>query len=87
MRFKFIFGRINTVLNFMSPAVQAAWSPSGPSEIQTIAICAGSGDSVLGGVKADLFLTGEMSHHEILAANASGTHVFCCESQPFSFAC
>lgn len=62
----------------MSPTVQAAWSSTGPTEIQTIAICAGSGGSILGGVKADLYLTGEMSHHEILAANAAGTHVFCC---------
>ncbi|BGP03342.1 UPF0135 protein [Rhodotorula toruloides ATCC 204091] len=58
--------------------IQAAWSSSGPAEIRTIAICAGSGGSVLGGVKADLYLTGEMSHHEILAANAAGSHVFCC---------
>ncbi|BGP27527.1 NGG1p interacting factor 3, NIF3 [Rhodotorula toruloides] len=58
--------------------IQAAWSASGPPEIQTIAICAGSGGSVLGGVSADLYLTGEMSHHEVLAANAAGTHVICC---------
>ena len=45
------------------------------SEVQTIGICAGSGSSVLGGVKTHVWLTGEMSHHEILAANAAGTTV------------
>ncbi|KAJ3056953.1 hypothetical protein HK097_002331 [Rhizophlyctis rosea] len=47
--------------------------------ISTIAICAGSGASVLGGVKADLYLTGEMSHHEVLAAVASDANVILCE--------
>ena len=36
------------------------------SSVRTIAVCAGSGGSVLGGVKADLIVTGEMSHHEVL---------------------
>ncbi|BGP58137.1 hypothetical protein JCM8202_006161 [Rhodotorula sphaerocarpa] len=58
--------------------LQAAWSPTGVDEIQTVAICAGSGAGVLKGVPADLYLTGEMSHHDILAATAAGTHVFCC---------
>ena len=34
--------------------------------IQSIAVCAGSGASVLRNVKCDLVLTGEMSHHEVL---------------------
>jgi dinuclear metal center YbgI/SA1388 family protein len=36
------------------------------SMVSRVGVCAGSGASVLGGVKADLILTGEMSHHEIL---------------------
>lgn len=36
--------------------------------IQSVAVCAGSGSSVLRGTKADLWLTGEMSHHEVLDA-------------------
>jgi len=32
------------------------------SSIRTIAICAGSGGSMLGGKNADVYLTGEMSH-------------------------
>ncbi|PVU87977.1 hypothetical protein BB559_005780 [Furculomyces boomerangus] len=39
--------------------------------IQKIAICAGSGTSVIRNAKVDLFFTGEMSHHDILAANSS----------------
>ncbi len=45
---------------------------SAERDIKTIAICAGSGSSVLNGVAADLYLTGEMSHHEVLAAVSSG---------------
>ncbi|KAJ3333428.1 hypothetical protein HDU76_008239 [Blyttiomyces sp. JEL0837] len=47
--------------------------------VRTVAICAGSGSSVLAGVDADLFFTGEMSHHEVLAAIASGVGVVLCE--------
>uniref|UniRef100_A0A182SMY5 NIF3-like protein 1 n=1 Tax=Anopheles maculatus TaxID=74869 RepID=A0A182SMY5_9DIPT len=32
--------------------------------IRTYAVCAGSGASVLKGVQADMYITGEMSHHE-----------------------
>ncbi|CAJ0757667.1 1091_t:CDS:2 [Entrophospora sp. SA101] len=41
--------------------------------ISTIGICAGSGVSVLSPAKADLYFTGEMSHHEVLAALAKDT--------------
>ena len=44
-----------------------------------MAVCAGSGASVLCGVKVDLFLTGEMSHHEVLDAACKGTHVVLCD--------
>nr|XP_039250563.1 NIF3-like protein 1 [Styela clava] len=47
--------------------------------ISTIAICAGSGASVLTGVKADLYLTGEMSHHEVLEVTQKGGSVVLCE--------
>ena len=46
--------------------------------MQSVAICAGSGASVLSGVQADVYLTGEMSHHDILAAVARGTSVIVC---------
>jgi len=47
--------------------------------IKTIAVCAGSGGSLLKNVKADLYLSGEMSHHEVLDAVHNGTSVVLCE--------
>lgn len=49
------------------------------SQVQTVALCAGSGASVLCGIKADVYLTGEMSHHEVLDAISQGVHVILCE--------
>jgi len=46
--------------------------------VATVALCAGSGGSVLNGVDADVYFTGEMAHHEVLAAVASGRHVILC---------
>lgn len=46
--------------------------------IKTVAICAGSGSSVLGPVQADLYFTGEMGHHDVLAALAKNTSVILC---------
>lgn len=45
------------------------------SSVCSVAVCAGSGASVLNGVQADLYITGEMSHHEVLDAVAKGTSV------------
>lgn len=43
--------------------------------ISTIALCAGSGASLLKGIPADLYLTGEMLHHDVLEAVHNGAHV------------
>ncbi|XP_029954617.1 NIF3-like protein 1 [Salarias fasciatus] len=51
------------------------WGKTLESSVSTVAVCAGSGASVLSGVKADLYITGEMSHHEVLDAVAKGTSV------------
>lgn len=48
------------------------------SLIQTVGICAGSGGSVLKGIKADLIISGEMSHHELLEFNHNNTTVLLC---------
>merc|ERR1712062_485678 len=45
------------------------------SKINSIGVCAGSGSSV----SAGLWITGEMSHHEVLDAVHSGTSVILCE--------
>ena len=48
--------------------------------VSKVAICAGSGASVVGLSKdADLYLSGEMSHHEVLAATAKGVTVILSE--------
>ena len=47
--------------------------------IKRVAICAGSGSSVLANVPADLYLTGEMGHHDCLAAIEQNTNVVLCE--------
>jgi dinuclear metal center YbgI/SA1388 family protein len=45
----------------------------------TVVVCAGSGGNVLAGTEADVYLTGEMSHHDILAATSRGIAVILCE--------
>lgn len=49
------------------------------SQVKVVALCAGSGSSVLQGAKADLYLTGEMSHHDVLDAVSQGINVILCE--------
>lgn len=46
--------------------------------MNTVAVCVGSGGSVLRDVKAELYITGEMSHHELLDANHNKTTVILC---------
>ncbi|XP_033350425.1 NIF3-like protein 1 isoform X3 [Bombus vosnesenskii] len=43
--------------------------------IKTVALCAGAGISVLKNVSADLYLTGEMLHHDVLDATHKGINV------------
>ncbi|HSR87493.1 MAG TPA: Nif3-like dinuclear metal center hexameric protein [Pontiella sp.] len=47
--------------------------------VNTVAICAGAGSEAFSGVQADCYLTGEMSHHNVLAATLNGSHVILCE--------
>ncbi|XP_064518102.1 NIF3-like protein 1 [Pseudopipra pipra] len=49
------------------------------SPVKKAALCAGSGSSVLKGTEADIYLTGEMSHHDVLDAVANGISVILCE--------
>lgn len=52
-------------------------------DITTVAVCAGSGGSVFKGLgkngPVDLVITGELSHHEVLALNDQGTAVILAE--------
>lgn len=47
--------------------------------MNTVAVCAGSGGSLLRDVKASLYLTGEMSHHDVLHAVYNGSNVILCD--------
>ncbi|XP_065558447.1 NIF3-like protein 1 isoform X2 [Artemia franciscana] len=49
------------------------------TQVKTIAVCAGSGSSVIGSSKADILLTGEMSHHQVLDAQHRGATVILSE--------
>jgi dinuclear metal center YbgI/SA1388 family protein len=45
-------------------------------QVASVAVCAGSGAGVLGGLRGmDVWVTGELSHHDVLAATAGGTAV------------
>lgn len=46
--------------------------------IKTVALCAGAGIEALRGIQADCYLTGEMKHHDVLAAVQNGTGVVLC---------
>ncbi|HEY6728644.1 MAG TPA: Nif3-like dinuclear metal center hexameric protein [Polyangiaceae bacterium] len=52
---------------------------SGDPLIRSVAVCAGAGGSLLVHADADLLLTGEMRHHDILAQQAKGTSVIVCD--------
>ncbi|TGZ83723.1 NGG1p interacting factor 3 [Ascodesmis nigricans] len=49
-----------------------------PQYIKSIAICAGSGGSLFRNVQADLYFTGELSHHEALSAREKGSSIITC---------
>ena len=63
----------------MMVATPQGTSDPGAQPITSIAICAGSGGSVFAKLKepVDLLLTGELTHHEALAAIEQGKSVIC----------
>ena len=71
--------RIKRHLKLPRVRVAAALSHRRRGRDRTIALCAGAGGSVVSSSHADLFLTGEMRHHDILDANARGTSVVLCD--------
>jgi dinuclear metal center YbgI/SA1388 family protein len=52
-------------------------APAGKT-VRTVALCAGAGVEPLRGIEADCWLTGEMKHHDVLAAVQNGTGVILC---------
>ncbi len=75
IQLKTLAQRIKKYLGLKTLRIAAA----GDAPVKTVALCAGAGTDAFKGVKADCYLTGEMSHHNILAATLNGTHVILCE--------
>ncbi|CCG84282.1 protein of unknown function [Taphrina deformans PYCC 5710] len=69
---------IKSSLSISHVQVARATNKKDDEMIHTIALCAGSGGSVLKGLAADLIFTGELSHHEQLAFVEAGSHVVLC---------
>ncbi|XP_043272602.1 NIF3-like protein 1 isoform X2 [Venturia canescens] len=57
------------------PHVRIARAIETDKPIKTVAVCAGSGSTVLKNVAADLYVTGEMPHHDVLDAVHNNIHV------------
>ncbi|XP_013146281.1 PREDICTED: NIF3-like protein 1 isoform X2 [Papilio polytes] len=69
-------GRVKKVTGLKYVRLALGCGKSMNDTIQTVALCAGSGGSVLKNVSnADLFLTGEMLHHDVLDATQRGISV------------
>ncbi|KAH8271027.1 hypothetical protein KR018_001219, partial [Drosophila ironensis] len=64
------------IQNSVHVALAVGHQPS--SLVRSVGICAGSGGSLLKGLQADLIITGEMSHHEVLEFNHNNTSVLLC---------
>ncbi|XP_045116942.1 NIF3-like protein 1 [Portunus trituberculatus] len=67
--------RVKTHLGLPHLRVALAHGSTLDTQVNSVAVCAGSGVSVLRGASADLWLTGEMSHHEVLDATHGGSTV------------
>ena len=76
IKLKTLAQRIKKHLGLINLRIAAA---AGDAPIKTVALCAGAGTDAFQGIKADCFLTGEMSHHNVLAATLNGSHVILCE--------
>lgn len=76
VKLKTLTQRIKQHLGLKTVRVAAA---AEDTPIRTVALCAGAGTDAFKGIEADCFLTGEMSHHHILAATLGGSHVILCE--------
>lgn len=71
--------RVKRHLGLRHVRVAAAASHAAGTPIGTVALCAGAGGDVLRDVEADLLLTGELRHHDVLASVASGRSVVLCD--------
>ncbi|CAN3357613.1 hypothetical protein DICA0_F15522 [Diutina catenulata] len=73
-----IVDKVKESLNIDHVQVAVPHDQGRDQEIRTIAVCAGSGGGVFRGIDADLYYTGEISHHEALYFAESGSSVIAC---------
>lgn len=76
VKLKTLTQRIKTYLGLKNVRMASA---AEDTPVKTVALCAGAGTDAFKGIQADCYLTGEMSHHNALAATLSGSHVILCE--------
>ena len=74
-----IVPRVKAHLGITSLRVACAARHGAGARIETAAVVAGAGGSVLAKASADLWLTGELRHHDVLAAVEAGTTVLLAE--------
>ncbi len=72
--------RIKTHLGLRQVRVAAADRHRQGEAIESLAVCAGSGGALFEKAPGfDLYLTGELRHHDVLALNARGSSVVLCD--------
>lgn len=67
-------------MHVRSPDCSAAWLADDDKQLSKVGLCAGSGGDLVSAALsqgADAFVTGEMRHHDALAAAAKGLTVIC----------
>lgn len=74
-----IVRRIKDHLRLSHVRVATARRHAEGTRVERVLVCAGAGGSVLEGRPADLYWTGEMRHHDVLAALGRGTSVVLCD--------
>lgn len=74
-----IITKVKQHLNLAHVRLALAVGHTTDTPVRRIAVCAGSGSTVLHGVTSDVYLTGEMSHHDVLDANHCGHTVILCD--------
>jgi dinuclear metal center YbgI/SA1388 family protein len=74
-----LVARIKAHLKLAAVRVAVAEPHRDGAPVVRVLVCAGAGGSVLAPLPADVYWTGEMRHHDVLAALARGTSVVLCD--------
>ena len=72
---RLLAGRLKRALRWKYGRIVLAPAHRYGLPLRQVAVCAGAGASALKGTPADAWLTGEMSHHDLLAAREAGISV------------